>query len=233
MNKQLVKIHQKHFASGELIQTVNARDLHAFLESKQQFADWIKARIEQYGFVENQDFTIHKIMNGRINQIDYHISLNMGKELSMVERNAKGKLARQYFIDCEHQAKQQPALKLPATYVEALEALLTSEKEKQAITHQCNRITHINEHLQERLGEAAKSATVLAVQIKTKKNFGWKPLKDFCTAQELELHKVHDPRYGSVWSYPAEAWQHAFGIDLSVLFAKEAAVDFGKGQGDE
>ena len=38
------------------INTVNARDLYAFLGSKQHFADWIKNRIEQYGFLENQDF---------------------------------------------------------------------------------------------------------------------------------------------------------------------------------
>lgn len=38
MSKQLVKIHQKHFANGELIQTINARDLHAFLEVGKDFS---------------------------------------------------------------------------------------------------------------------------------------------------------------------------------------------------
>ena len=37
---------------------VNARDLHAFLESKQDFSTWIKNRIEQYGFIEKQDYQI-------------------------------------------------------------------------------------------------------------------------------------------------------------------------------
>ena len=36
---------------------VNARELHYFLESRQEFANWIKSRIEKYGFIENQDFT--------------------------------------------------------------------------------------------------------------------------------------------------------------------------------
>ena len=49
--------------NGELQQTVNARELHAFLESKQDFSTWIKNRIEKYGFVENQDFIkLHKKM---------------------------------------------------------------------------------------------------------------------------------------------------------------------------
>ena len=49
--------------NGELQQTVNARELHAFLESKQDFSTWIKNRIEKYDFVENQDFVrFHKKM---------------------------------------------------------------------------------------------------------------------------------------------------------------------------
>ncbi|MDO1563505.1 antA/AntB antirepressor family protein [Neisseria sp. MVDL20-010259] len=39
-------------------QTVNARELHAFLEVGKDFSTWIKERIEQYGFIENQDFVI-------------------------------------------------------------------------------------------------------------------------------------------------------------------------------
>lgn len=69
---------------GDLIDTVNARELHTFLGSKQEFANWIKNRIEQYGFNEGQDFTIDKIIIGRATRIDYHITLDMAKELSMV-----------------------------------------------------------------------------------------------------------------------------------------------------
>lgn len=91
--------------NGETQPLVNARDLHIFLESKQQFGNWIVNRIEQYGFVEGQDYLLNKIIiqlpSGAKYQNDYHITLDMAKELSMVERNAKGKQARQYFIACE------------------------------------------------------------------------------------------------------------------------------------
>jgi phage anti-repressor protein len=53
--KELIKIEEKEMG-GERIQAVNARDLHAFLENKDHFSQWIKQRIEQYGFVANQDF---------------------------------------------------------------------------------------------------------------------------------------------------------------------------------
>lgn len=91
--------------AGQAQQTVNARELHAFLENRDMFANWIKDRIEQYGFVENQDLVRYlenskKPLGGRPS-MEYALSLDMAKELSMVERNEKGKRARQYFIDCE------------------------------------------------------------------------------------------------------------------------------------
>lgn len=108
---------------GELIpikenngrRAVNARDLHAFLESKQQFADWIKSRINQYGFVENQDYQIlasetYEASWGGNNKVEYALSIDMSKELSMVEKTKKGKEARSYFIDCERVANEKLAI---------------------------------------------------------------------------------------------------------------------------
>ena len=57
---ELIALNQSAI-NGELQQTVNARELHAFLQSKQDFSTWIKNRVEQYDFVENQDFVrFHK-----------------------------------------------------------------------------------------------------------------------------------------------------------------------------
>ena len=83
-------------------ETVNARELHAFIESKQEFSSWIKNRVEQYGFEVGKDFliTLSKSPIGRSTR-EYHITLDMAKELGMVERNAKGKAVREYFIACE------------------------------------------------------------------------------------------------------------------------------------
>ncbi|PAV06821.1 hypothetical protein CBG25_05470 [Arsenophonus sp. ENCA] len=55
--KNLINIETKNI-NNELIQTVNAPDLHAFLEIGKDFTTWIKDRINQYGFVENQDYII-------------------------------------------------------------------------------------------------------------------------------------------------------------------------------
>jgi len=74
------------------VPTVNARDLHEFLEVKHQFRDWIKNRIEEYGFEDGKDFRefFSESTGGRPAK-EYALSIDMAKELSMVERNAKGK----------------------------------------------------------------------------------------------------------------------------------------------
>ena len=92
------------------VQLCNARELHAFVESKQEYATWIKNRINEYGFIQDEDyFIITERTNGRPRK-EYHITLDMGKELGMVERNERGRQIRQYFIRCERTLKdlQQP-----------------------------------------------------------------------------------------------------------------------------
>lgn len=105
----LITINREQI-DGQEIRTVNARELHEFLESKQEFSAWIKSRIEQYDFVENQDYVVFdkiiKNPSGGRPAIEYHITIDMAKELSMVERTEKGRKARRYFIDCERRLKQ-------------------------------------------------------------------------------------------------------------------------------
>ena len=99
---QLISIHKEQTIGAE-INSADARELHTFLNSEQEFANWIKNRISQYGFLENQDYIIKTTYTGRRPRKEYFITLNMAKELCMVENNAKGKEARQYFIKCEQE----------------------------------------------------------------------------------------------------------------------------------
>ena len=61
----LIKIVNTKISDAE-IKTVNARELHAFLESRQEFANWIKSRIADFGFIDDQDFLtiLSKTPNG-------------------------------------------------------------------------------------------------------------------------------------------------------------------------
>lgn len=91
-------------------QVCDGRALHAFLENGDKFAGWIIDRITKYGFVEDQDFALVSVnpeikgRGGDRRSKGYHLSLDMAKELAMVENNDRGREARRYFIAMERQA---------------------------------------------------------------------------------------------------------------------------------
>lgn len=90
--------------------SIDARELHEYLGNGDKFATWIKDRIEQYGFVDRQDFEAFSESSekGRP-RVQYAISIDMAKELAMVERTVQGRIARRYFIDCEKQLREKLA----------------------------------------------------------------------------------------------------------------------------
>ena len=95
------------------VQLCNARDLHSFLEVGKVFGAWIQDRINEYGFIQDEDYlVITERTNGRPRK-EYHITLDMGKELGMVERNERGRQIRKYFIECERRASQPKQIALP------------------------------------------------------------------------------------------------------------------------
>ena len=87
--------------------TVSAREVYEGLEIKTAFKDWFP-RMAAYGFEENQDFILvaqKRATNNPKNPVaiynDYQISVDMAKQICMIQRSEKGKLYRQYFIDLE------------------------------------------------------------------------------------------------------------------------------------
>ncbi|MFR9309872.1 antA/AntB antirepressor family protein [Hydrogeniiclostridium mannosilyticum] len=80
---------------------VSARELHEFLEVKTAYKDWFP-RMCEYGFTEGEDFCsfLSESTGGRPAQ-DAQLTIDMAKEICMLQRNEKGKQARQYFIKLE------------------------------------------------------------------------------------------------------------------------------------
>lgn len=130
----LIKIEQNKIGN-ELIDTANARHLWEFLDSKQHFSTWIKGRIKDFGFVQGTDFIVNKIMNqyNQIDRVDYFITIDMAKELAMVERNEKGREARKFFIERDKKLSEIESKRLPATYREALIALISEVEKKEEL----------------------------------------------------------------------------------------------------
>lgn len=103
----------------------DARELHAYLEVGRDFANWLNERIEKYGFQQDQDFTVcspdrASKKRGGHNRKDYHLCLDMAKELSMVENNERGREARRYFIQKEREALAALGQHVPAPHTETL-----------------------------------------------------------------------------------------------------------------
>lgn len=115
-------------------QLVNARELHAKLGSKQQFANWIQNRIESYGFSEGEEFLIIllKNPNGGRPRKEYYFKVDAAKELAMIENNQQGKAIRKYFIEVEKKSRAMFAA-IPQNLPEALRfaADLAEQLEKQ------------------------------------------------------------------------------------------------------
>jgi phage anti-repressor protein len=96
---------------GREVLVAKAIDIHEALDSKQKVSTWIKRRIRRYGFQEGVDYLIHQTVTQlphlggmrTASTTDYLVTLDMAKELAMVERTEMGRHVRRYFIECEKQ----------------------------------------------------------------------------------------------------------------------------------
>ena len=131
MSKNLIKIT----TNEDGIQLVSAKELHAGLGVKSKFADWIKNRINKYSFEEYEDYTtLSKNLENGGKETDYIITLDMAKELCMVENNELGRQFRKYFIECEKKLKQ---LNVPSYMIDdpikRAEKWIIEQKQTQAL----------------------------------------------------------------------------------------------------
>lgn len=115
---------------------VSGRELHGFLEVTERYSNWFD-RMTQYGFDENVDYLGCKVFNALARQElqDHAMSVEMAKEISMLQRNERGKQARQYFIQLE-KAWNTPeqvmarALKLADQKIRLLERTVQDQQPK-------------------------------------------------------------------------------------------------------
>ncbi|WP_368893406.1 antA/AntB antirepressor family protein [Kluyvera ascorbata] len=139
-NSSLGELNNNNFAAivpvisgqigGRETNIASARALHKALGVGRDFTNWIKGRIEQYGFVAGIDFirvenlsTPKRASTKTRRQVehDYQLSLDMAKEVAMVERNEQGRAILRYFIQCE-EALQRSVPEIAAQYRRQLKA---------------------------------------------------------------------------------------------------------------
>jgi anti-repressor protein len=195
-------------------ETVNARELHEFLDSKQEFSTWIKRRIKKFGFLDNIDFVTIDKKVGRQKMNEYHISVEMAKELSMVENNDKGKEARRYFIDIEKVAKQH--VQNAHVDYEAIGKMIGMAVTA-ALTPVVDRLDKLSNQraLPEPVKEDRYSLVAFCKRTGVQVNrselaMHGMALKKLASSKNITLNKIPDERWGFVNSYPVEILEEYF-----------------------
>ena len=237
---QLIKITQNE--NNESV--VSGRELHKFLEVKTRYSIWFDRMVE-YGFAENIDYValVQKRTTAQGNQteyIDHALKLDMAKEISMIQRTAKGKEARQYFIQVEKEFKKQQ-LQIPTTQRELVQlALSANEETNQRIDVVEDKVADLTD----RFGLPSNKAKVLQKKVATKvymftggkdsnahKRIGNKVFREFY--KDLNNHfdvvKYSDiplSRFEEALEY-LEMWQPAFNTTLEIrTLNSQTSFDF-------
>ena len=162
--QELIQISETEI-NGVLTKTVNARDLHSFLEVGRDFSTWIKSRLSTLGSIEGEDYLLTKtgeqLPSGTKYKIDYFITIVLAKHISMMEKNERGYQIRNYFIECEKRLREANSIEfyIPKTLPDALEAYA---KEIRAHNETRALLANTQEELNQALPKAAYCDIVLA-----------------------------------------------------------------------
>jgi phage anti-repressor protein len=202
--EQLITVTEQ---DGE--QLVDARELHESLESKQEFAHWIKKRIvDNIFFNQNEDYTsivnVIKRANGGNKQIDYALTLDTAKKVSMAEQTTKGNEVRDYFLAMEKKAHQP---------ISQIDLIIQSAQLLKSLD---NRITAIEN--QPQINAPVRHFSILGHCNNINKELPLKVAADYgrqctklCKDLGLDTGNVPDPRFGRVKTYPLNVLEEIIG----------------------
>lgn len=200
---------------------VSARELHEFLESKKDFSSWIKHRIGKYGLIENVDYVTLPQMGEPDNhaftnpnpRIEYALTIDAAKELSMVEGNVRGKEARKYFIECERKAKEN-RLAVPTSTLDILKLAVRGLEEQQRGLDEVKKevrelraATKTTPDYFAIMGYAALNKIQIGLTLAA--SLGRKA-KRICEMHGYPVESIPDPRFGRVHTYPYSVLERVF-----------------------
>lgn len=211
-------------------QVVSGRELHEFLGVKTRYNDWFEDMVK-YGFTENVDFigfTEKRVKpQGGRPSVDHALKLDMAKEISMIQRNEKGKQARQYFIEVEKELKQQLLPQTPEQQI----ALLAQGNVN--LNKKVEQIENSVLDLTDRFGLPSNKAKVLQKKVASKvymftggkysnahKKLGAKVFREFYKDlnNRFDVAKYSDiplSRYDEALEY-LDMWQPSFNTTLEI-----------------
>ena len=196
--RELIHITEKN---GQ--QLVSARELYSYLEYNiSQWKRWyIKNIVQDDFFEEGKDYTPLDLMSS--STIDFALTLDMAKELSMLARNEKGKQARQYFIEVEKKARQQTdILKLDPIIAMRMEQVKLEQRVSQLEVNTTTRPSYFTI-----AGYATLHKIKVGVSLAAKLGAA---ASRICKSEGWPIDKIPDPRFGQVNSYPQKILEQVF-----------------------
>lgn len=205
----------KETDNGQVV--VSGRELHEFLEITERYNSWFE-RMLKYGFEPGADFTSVKsftvVNNGAKREIDDHaLTISAAKEISMIQRNGKGKQARQYFIKVE-EAWNSPemimkrALQFADKKIISLEERIQADKPKTIFADAV-----AASHTSILVGELAKLLKQNGIDMGANRLFKW-----------LRSNGFLIKRKGTDWNMPTQ-----YSMDLKLFEIKETNVQHADG----
>ena len=192
---------------------VNGRELHAALGIETRYNDWF-LRMCEYGFIEGRDFYsfLSKTNTGGRPSTDHQISINMAKQLCMIQRTEIGRKFREYFINIEE------AWNSPSAIMER--ALKIAHKQALEDRKRIMQLEEDKENLQISLNQSLQYYTVAKYNKEFHKKWNLqeckrigKALTIFCQNRAIRIKKceTNDERFGTVNSYPLMVWKDYLG----------------------
>lgn len=177
--------------------TVLGRDLHSALDISSKYADWFK-RMCEYGFSEGQDFfsILRKNPEGGRPAVDHQLTIDMAKQLCMIQRTEIGRKFREYFIEVEEAWNSPEAV--------MARALRIANKELEKVKRETEALEELNAVQSQQIAELQPKASYYDVVLNCKdalsvsviaKDYGWSAKK---MNQYLHEHGVQY-KQGSTW----------------------------------
>jgi len=222
----MLRITNTKFNNQE-VNAVSARELHAGLELKTQFTDWVKQFLDD--FIQGTDFIIDTVTTVDVqtdghrvtrNLVNYLFSLDMAKQVAMLTRTAKGKEVRLYFIECEKQLKDlKPALSNLSPQLQFLIKLEQEQNEiKATLDFQAEQLKSVEHKLsQTDCSNNYYAITGFAnlhginVDDKTANKAGRKASK-LCRERGIKIGDCGSTKFGKIGAYPEEILHEVFDI---------------------
>lgn len=202
------------------VNCVSARELHEGLEVKERFQQWFNKRVSKYGFIENEDFTSVKsftLVNNNANRElqDYAITVDMAKELCMVQNNDLGRKFRKYFIECEKKLQEVQQPKQMSDMEILSRAVLISQEQIKQLTAELNEKTEFIDDINDCFTFTQISQFNKQL-LKDRKDIVLSTVTLNKVAAELciPINKIDNPivysPYKRVNAYPRKVWMSAY-----------------------